>query len=99
MRPGPLALLALGLAAVPAAAAQPEGCRPTLSQYRTLKTGITVAQARRHLGCRGSLVSRLGFGKTRRTVYTWYGRGTYGANLTLTFTDGRLTDRFQLGLR
>ena len=60
---------------------------------------MSRAAVERHLGCAGRRVSRLRIGTQRRAVYTWYGRGTYGANLNVTFAAGRLADKSQLGLR
>jgi hypothetical protein len=94
--------LALLLAASAAGAARPHGaspCRVNHSQYAALKHGMSYRHVRHFLGCSGRLVSHLSIGRDERTTYSWLGRGTYGANLTLTFRNHRLTDKSQLGLR
>ncbi|MDR7037234.1 hypothetical protein J2X36_001981 [Methylobacterium sp. BE186] len=99
---GPLALLAaaaLVLAAAPAGAAQPKSCRPTLGEYRALKPGFSYAEASARLGCGGRRETALKVGTLRRSTYSWMGRGSYGANLNLTFVNDRLIDTSQLGLR
>ncbi|MDH2312671.1 DUF3862 domain-containing protein [Methylobacterium brachiatum] len=93
--------LALLLAASAASAAQPNGasrCRVDRSQYAALKHGMSYGHVRHLLGCSGRRISHLSIGRAERTTYSWRGRGTYGANLTLTFRDDRLTDKSQLGL-
>ena len=93
--------LALLLAASAAGAARSPGaasCRVDGGQYAALKHGMSYAHVRHVLGCGGRRVSHLTIGHEERTTYSWRGRGTYGANLTLTFRNGHLTDKSQLGL-
>lgn len=97
----PLAL-ALALLQLPSAGSAPAapiiGCRVDHARYADLKTGMTYRQVRARLGCDGRRISHLTIGLVRRATYSWAGRGTYGANLTLTFRNDRLTDKSQLGL-
>jgi hypothetical protein len=93
--------LALLLIASAAGAAQSTGanpCRVDRSQYAALKHGMSYGHVRHLFGCGGKRVSHLTIGREERTTYSWRGRGTYGANLTLTFRNDRLTDKSQLGL-
>ncbi|MCJ2090093.1 DUF3862 domain-containing protein [Methylobacterium sp. E-005] len=93
--------LALVLAASTAEAARSPGagpCRVDRTQYAALKQGMSYAQVRDRLGCGGRRVSHLTIGSEARATYSWRGHGTYGANLTLTFRNNRLTDKSQLGL-
>jgi hypothetical protein len=99
----PLALvlvLVLALPGAPAveAAASKAGCRVDSARYAALRTGMTHRQVRARLGCDGRRVSHLTVGRVSRATYSWPGRGTYGANVTLTFRNDRLTDKAQLGL-
>ncbi|GJE18968.1 hypothetical protein [Methylobacterium marchantiae] len=50
------------------------------------------------LGCHGRAVTSMRIGKTHRSTYSWRGTGSYGANLTLSFRNGYLTSKSQLGL-
>jgi hypothetical protein len=93
--------LTLILAASAASAARSMGaspCRVDRSQYAALKQGMSYGHVRHLLGCSGRRISHLAIGRAERTTYSWRGRGTYGANLTLTFRNDRLTDKSQLGL-
>lgn len=85
--------------AVAATVASTTGCRVDHAQYAALKQGMTYRQVRARLGCGGRRVSHMTIGSVRRATYSWLGRRTYGANLTLTFRDDRLTNKSQLGLR
>lgn len=94
------AVLASLVAAAPAAqAGEPATCRPTLADFRTLRKGMSYAESVEQLGCPGRKVTDLAVGHNHRAIYSWQGRGSYGANLNLTFRNGRLTGRSQLGLR
>lgn len=93
--------LALLLAASAAGAARSTGagqCRVDHAQYAALTHGMSYGQVRERLGCGGRRVSHLTIGSEERATYSWRGHGTYGANLTLTFRNDRLTDKSQLGL-
>ncbi|MGU3539566.1 DUF3862 domain-containing protein [Methylobacterium sp. A54F] len=99
MRPvGPITLV-LAILVLPAPAAAETGCRVDRTRYDALKTGMPYRKVRMLLGCDGRRVSHLTIGRSRRATYSWPGHGTYGANLTLTFRNDRLTDKSQLGLR
>jgi hypothetical protein len=90
------ALLALGLG--PARAASSE-CRATRAAYGALEHGMSYRRVVAILGCPGRAVTRMRIGKARRATYSWRGTGTYGANLTLSFRNGHLTSKSQLGLK
>lgn len=93
--------LVLLLTASAADAARSRGanpCRVDRDQYAALKHGMSYGHVRHLFGCSGKRVSHLSIGREERTTYSWRGRGTYGANLTLTFRNNQLTDKSQLGL-
>lgn len=92
-----LGVIALSLFAPGSLAANP--CRPTLADFKSLKHGMSYDEAVTHLGCRGRRISHIQIGGNRRATYSWPGRGSYGANLNLTFRNNRLTSTSQLGLR
>ena len=93
-----LALLLTASAAGMARSTSASPCRVDRQQYAALKHGMSYGHVRHLLGCSGRRISHLSIGRAERTTYSWRGRGTYGANLTLTFRDDRLTDKSQLGL-
>lgn len=86
-------LLAFGI--VPATASE---CRATRVAYGALKHGMPYHRVVEILGCPGRTVTRMSIGEARRTTYAWQGTGRYGANLTLSFRNGQLTGKSQLGL-
>lgn len=93
-----LALLLVASAASAALSTGASPCRVDRNQYNALEHGMTYGHIRHLFGCSGRRVSHLTIGREERTTYSWRGRGTYGANLTLTFRNDRLTDKSQLGL-
>lgn len=83
----------------PAWAEQPKTCRPTLENFRALKAGMSHFQVEKHLGCRGRRGTPVRVGRNTRIDYSWFGHGSFGANIHLTFMNGRLADKSELGLR
>ena len=101
LRLAPALAALLVLACGPADAkpsAKPSDCRATQASYAALKRGMSYHRAAARLGCPGRRVTHMTIGRTERTTYTWRGTGSYGANLTVSFRDGRLTSKSQLGL-
>jgi len=88
-------LLSLSLAPARASASE---CRATRAAYGALEHGMSYRRAVEILGCPGRTVTRMAIGDARRTTYSWRGTGAYGANLTVSFRDGHLTSKSQLGL-
>ncbi|WP_456684780.1 DUF3862 domain-containing protein [Bradyrhizobium sp. P5_C11_2] len=82
-----------------ALAAPTPGCRVDWAHYASLEVGMSYQRVRDLLGCAGRRLSTLNIGEGKRATYSWAGRGSYGANLTLTFHNGHLTDKAQLGLK
>jgi hypothetical protein len=93
-----LALLLAASAADAARSTAAGHCRVDRTQYAALKHGMSYSHVRHLFGCGGKRVSHLTIGREKRATYSWRGRGTFGANLTLTFHNDRLTDKSQLGL-
>lgn len=89
------ALLTVGCVATGAEAKE---CRATRSAYDRIETGMSMAQVRTIFGCEGRQITHMTIGATRRATYSWRGAGRYGANVTLTFRNGHLTRKAQLGL-
>lgn len=81
-----------------ATSAQAKECRATRSAYDRIETGMSMARVRTIFGCKGRQMTYMTIGATRRATYSWRGAGRYGANVTLTFRNGHLTRKAQLGL-
>lgn len=96
---GVIALTFFAPGSMAASPGRPHPCRPTLADFKSLKHGMSYDEATTHLGCKGRRISHIHIGGNRRATYSWPGRGSYGANLNLTFRNNRLTSTSQLGLR
>ena len=96
-----LAPVLLGLLVLPcgSASAKPSGCRATHPAYASLKHGTSYRRVVERLGCPGRRVTHMTIGKTEQTTYTWRGTGSYGANIAVSFRNGRLTSKSQLGVK
>lgn len=70
----------------------------TRAEFDRLTDGMTYAQVSDVVGSPGELVSDMSLGTGGRIVTYSYNGGTM-ASATLTFTDDRLTQRFQMGLQ
>ncbi|QEE37798.1 MULTISPECIES: DUF3862 domain-containing protein [unclassified Methylobacterium] len=92
-----LASLLLIVGSLPATARTAE-CRVTRDAYASLKQGTHYDQAVKILGCPGRRVTHMEIGTVQRATYSWRGTGRTGANLNLSFRNGRLTSKSQLGL-
>ncbi|MGU3336437.1 DUF3862 domain-containing protein [Methylobacterium mesophilicum] len=92
-----LAALLLIVGGLPATARTAE-CRVTREAYASLKQGTRYNQAVKILGCPGRRMTHMEIGTVQRSTYSWRGTGRTGANLNLSFRNGRLTSKSQLGL-
>jgi hypothetical protein len=78
--------------------AQQAGCKVTLSQYNQIQPGISYAQAVAVLGCEGKNPV---FSQLEPHTYEQYGwdGGAPDSSMRLTFRSGKLTEKWQSGLR
>lgn len=88
----------LGCLITPVWAGQSASCRPTLHDFRVLKKGMTYGEVEKLFGCPGRRGAPVRFGRNTRVDYSWFGHGTFGANIHLTFMNGHLAAKSQLGL-
>lgn len=71
----------------------------TLAQFNAVQSGMTRAEVETVLGP-GTLMSQVDMGRFGSSeMYTWDGAGGFGANMNVTYSDGRVTAKAQLGLR
>jgi len=73
----------------------------TLADFNRIETGMTRNEVIEILG-RGTEISRvdMGLGSEFVTVmYSWDGRGSLGANMSVTFQGGNVISKAQFGLR
>ncbi len=92
--------LAAGLMASSAllAQAQQAGCKVTLSQYNRIQQGMSYEQAVATLGCEGKNPVFSQLAPHTYAKYSWDGSSP-GSNVTLMFQSGKLTEKWQSGLR
>ena len=72
----------------------------TLEKFNQIQNGMTYEQVIEIIGEEGTLTSEVGEpGSPFHTVmYSFYGRGSIGANASFTFQGGELTAKAQFGL-
>jgi hypothetical protein len=74
-------------------------CGATLAEYMALQVGMTLDDANRTIGCRGTEVSRVSLDGYETAIVSWPGESGGISNMNATFDNGRLTGRAQLALR
>jgi outer membrane protein assembly factor BamE (lipoprotein component of BamABCDE complex) len=67
------------------------------AKFNKVNTGMTYAQVKEALGSDGELMSETEMFNTKRTTYTWRGKGY--SNIRASFKDDKLTNKFQSGLK
>lgn len=74
---------------------------PTISkaEFEALSTGITYEKAVEIIGGEGELSSQVDVGGYDTRLYIWKGEGSFGANANVTFQNGKLVSKAQLGLK
>ncbi len=70
-----------------------------LEKFNKIQTGMTYEEVVAIIGEEGTVVSESEIGNIKTTLYSWYGEGTIGANASITFQNGKVTSKAQLGLK
>ena len=72
----------------------------TLAQYDEIKTGMSYSKVCEIFGDDGIMAGEidLGFGLEYETIYMWEGASVIGANVKITFRNGKVTEKEQIGL-
>jgi hypothetical protein len=73
-------------------------CKVTLGQFERLSAGMSYAQVKDVLGCNGVLEGRSDSSDYVYISYGWDGSGSIGANLSVSFINGRMDSKSQSGL-
>src|SRR5689334_22853302 len=87
------ARLSIAILALAPGSGQAQVCHANAGVYQDLKTGMSYAQAKAMIGCEGIESEVASAGGKRTVKYMWRAYGRPGANITVTFTDGKLADK------
>ena len=71
----------------------------TMSEYNQIKTGMTYEEVINIVGSPGEVSIQSESGGFNLTMITWYGNGTAGSNANVSFQNGKVMGKAQVGLR
>jgi hypothetical protein len=71
----------------------------TLSEYNQITTGMTYEEVCSIVGSNGTESASSGDDNYKIVIVTWYGNGVAGSNANVTFTNGAVTGKAQVGLQ
>lgn len=71
----------------------------TLDEYNQIQSGMTYEQVVEIVGSEGNPTVQSDGAGTSYQMYTWYGNGTAGSNANVTFLNGTVTSKAQIGLK
>lgn len=69
----------------------------TMAQFKALKTGMTYDQVKKVMGSPGEETSNSSVAGVTMQMYSW--GNLNGSNMILTFTNGKLDSKTQIGLK
>lgn len=70
-----------------------------LEKFNKIETGMTYEQVVEIIGEEGTVLSESEIGDIKTTIYSWYGKGSIGANANITFQKGKVISKAQFGLK
>lgn len=70
----------------------------TMEEYNQIETGMSYDEVRAIIGSDGELSGTSSVGGYTVSIYTWYGNGMAGSNANVTFSNGEVTAKAQVGL-
>ncbi len=71
----------------------------TLEEFNKIETGMSYEEVQEIVGSAGEVSVQSGSGEFSITMVTWYGNGMAGSNANVTFTNGEVTGKAQVGLK
>ena len=74
----------------------------TLDEFNKIESGMTYEQVVEIVGCEGTVMSEVDIGMGdayKTTIYSWDGKGGFGANANVTIQGGKVVSKAQLGLK
>lgn len=74
-------------------------CEVTADAFNTLYAGMSYNRVASLIGCEGDLTSDLKLGNGKIQKYSWNGNGLNSSFATITFMNGSMIGREELGLQ
>lgn len=71
----------------------------TKEEFNKIESGMTYEEVVQIIGSSGSLSSKVDSDVVVIEIYTWYGNGMAGSNANVTFQNGKVTAKAQIGLK
>ncbi len=71
----------------------------TMEAFSKIKSGMSYDEVKEIIGCDGELLSTSSVNNYTVAIYVWYGKGSIGANANITFTNGKVSGKAQIGLK
>ena len=73
--------------------------RLNLEKFNKIETGMSYQEVVNIIGEEGTVLSESEIGNIKSTIYSWYGEGSIGANANVTFQNGKVVSKAQVGLK
>ena len=73
--------------------------RLNLEKFNKIETGMSYQDVVNIIGEEGTVLSESEIGNIKSTIYSWYGEGSIGANANVTFQNGKVVSKAQVGLK
>lgn len=73
--------------------------RLNLEKFNKIETGMSYQEVVNIIGEEGTVLSESEIGNIKSTIYSWYGEGSIGANANITFQNGKVVSKAQVGLK
>jgi hypothetical protein len=70
----------------------------TLDRFNQIKMGMPFYEVAEIMGDYGTVMSEAGSGQYHTTLHSWSGNGTVGSNANVTFQNGTVIAKAQVGL-
>ena len=71
----------------------------TMEEYSKIQAGMTYDEVKEIVGSGGELTSTVSANGYTISIYSWYGNKTTGANANVTFENGKVIGKAQVGLQ
>ena len=71
----------------------------TMDEYNQIENGMSYDEVQEIVGSSGEVTAQSGTDYFEITIVTWYGNGLAGSNANVTFTNGEVTAKAQVGLQ